>query len=57
MPKYGIIPTDYVKRNKSSNNENELDLIIKVLNHIVARFDPKNELLYLLNRHLLFKSV
>ena len=43
-PKYKIIPADYVKRNKPSNNKNKTDLVIKILDHIITKFDLENEL-------------
>ena len=47
--KYKIIPVDYVKRSKPSNNENKLDLVIKILDHIIARFGSEDELFCLVS--------
>ena len=48
-PKYEIILVDHTKQNKPSNNKNELDLVIKVLDHIIFKFDLWNEPSYSLN--------
>ena len=44
MSKYKIISVDYVRRNKPSDNKNKMDLIIKVLDRILAKFGLENEL-------------
>ena len=48
-PKFKIILLNYTNRNKLSNNKNKLDLIIKVLDRMITKFDLENELSYLFN--------
>ena len=47
-PKYKIISVEYARRRKI-NNKNKLELVVKVLVHIISKFRLENELSYLLN--------
>ena len=48
-PKYKIIPADYMDRSKSKHDKKQLELLVKVVDYIIAKkFDLENELSYLL---------